>query len=154
MQNTFRHCDVQTTGLACRLVATWGRPLLCISLLSVAACSNSDSKATAPTNVPPPVASTTTTAPRPPTTTTTPKPAPPYSFDNSVPPPKLINTGKDYKKIIQSLLDYSNWIAGHHPDRAAVREIAAPGSRAEATGFEQVGIYTRTKRRFYETYVG
>ena len=42
--------------------------------------------------------STTTVAPT--TTTTVP---PPYSFDGSVPPPKLINTGTDYEAIYRSL---------------------------------------------------
>ena len=50
-------------------------------------------------------------------TTTTRRPATPlYSFDNSVPPPKLINTGTNYKQILQSLLDYGNWISAHRPD--------------------------------------
>ena len=35
-----------------------------------------------------------------PTTTTVP---PPYSFDGSVPPPPLLNTGTDYEAIYRSL---------------------------------------------------
>ncbi len=90
-------------------VATWGRPLLCISLLSVAACSSSETKAAVPSTAP--ASSTTTTAPRPTTTTTVPL----YSFDNSVPPPKLVNTGNDYKRILRSLLEYEAWIAAYRP---------------------------------------
>ena len=44
--------------------------------------------------------STSTTTVAPTTTTTVP---PPYSFDGSVPPPKLVNTGTDYEAIYRSL---------------------------------------------------
>ena len=63
--------------------------------------------------------------------------APLYSFDNSVPPPKLVQTGTDYKRIMQSLLDYENWMAAHHVDPGLVRKVAAPDSanrRATAGG--------------------
>ncbi len=107
-------------------MATWGRaPLYLALVLSVAACSSNDTKASAPTAPPSTRAPTTPPAPDPTTTTTVPL----YSFDNSVPPPKLINTGTDYKKIVKSLLDYSSWMVGHHPTRDAVDTIAAPGSR-------------------------
>ncbi len=60
-----------------------------------------------------------------PTTTTT---TPAYSFDDSVPPPKLLNTGTDYVAIVKSLGEYGNWLAAHRPDPALAKKILAPGS--------------------------
>ncbi|MCU1468373.1 MAG: hypothetical protein JWM72_4301 [Actinomycetia bacterium] len=84
----------------------------------------------------PPIASTkpnrvtsvphaTTSVPRPTTTTSTPA----YSFDDSVPPPKLINTGTNYVAILKSLESYGNWLSAHRPDPARASTILAPGSR-------------------------
>ncbi len=75
--------------------ASWVSFVLCAVLLagcgagSHAAAEESDGLPTA----------TSTTAPAP-TTTTVP---PPYSFDGSVPPPPLLNTGTDYEAIYRSL---------------------------------------------------
>jgi hypothetical protein len=67
-----------------------------------------------------------TTAPAGPTTTTT---LPEYSFDNSVPPPKLLNTGTDYPAIAESLGQYGNWLGAHRPDPALAARFLAPGSQ-------------------------
>jgi hypothetical protein len=67
----------------------------------------------------------TTSVPRPTTTTSTPE----YSFDDSVPPPKLMNTGTDYVAILESLNRYGNWLAAHHPDPALVSTIVAIGTK-------------------------
>ncbi len=69
---------------------------------------------------------TTTTAPRPTTTTTS---TPEYSFDDSVPPPKLINSGTNYIAILESMNRYGSWLAAHHPDPALVATIVVPGTK-------------------------
>jgi hypothetical protein len=81
---------------------------------------------------PPSVASTsstgaprTTTVPRSTATTSTRE----YSFDASVPPPKLINTGTNYVAILESLNDYAYWLTGHHPDPALVSTIVVKGTK-------------------------
>jgi len=68
---------------------------------------------------------TTITTPRSTTTTSTPE----YCFVDSVPPPKLLNTGTDYVAILWSLENYGNWLSAHRPDPARASEILAPGSR-------------------------
>ncbi len=64
---------------------------------------------------------TSTTAPA--TTTTT----PPYSFDGSVPPPDLLNTGTDYVAIFESLAGYRSWLVRHNPDPTLVAEAYTAG---------------------------
>jgi len=66
-----------------------------------------------------------TTIPRTTTTTSTPD----FSFDDSVPPPKLINTGTNYVAILKSLSAYGNWLAAHRPDPALVSTIVAGGTK-------------------------
>jgi hypothetical protein len=139
-------------------VATWGRPLLCIALASLIApaCSGSDDGdgTAAPgsgTTTASPARDATTTAPpttasRPTTTTT----APLYSFDNSVPPPKLVNTGTNYKRILQSLLDYEEWLASSRPDSKLVANIAAPGSQHERAQIADLTKLDARTQRFYE----
>jgi hypothetical protein len=73
------------------------------------------------------VVGTTPTTRRAPTTTTTTVPA--YSFDDSVPPPKLVNTGTDYVAILKSIESYGNWLAADHPDASLVSNIIAGGTR-------------------------
>ena len=85
--------------------AAWVSCALCAVLLagcgagSHAAAEESDGLPTA----------TSTTAPAP-TTTTVP---PPYSFDGSVPPPPLLNTGTDYEAIYRCLSAYARWAVVH-----------------------------------------
>jgi hypothetical protein len=79
-------------------------------------------------------AATTATTVRPRSTTTatapsvTPTATPEFSFDDSVPPPKLVNTGTDYVAILKSLGAYGNWLAAHRPDPARVSTIIAAGT--------------------------
>ena len=68
---------------------------------------------------------TATTVPRSTTTTSTPA----YSFDDSVPAPKILNTGTNYVAILQSLENYGTWLAAHHPDPALVSRIIATGTK-------------------------
>jgi hypothetical protein len=63
----------------------------------------------------------------PPSPSTTSTPA--YSFDDSVPPPELINTGTDYVAILESLNRYAYWLDAHHPDPALVSTIVATGTK-------------------------
>jgi hypothetical protein len=67
--------------------------------------------------------STTTVAPT--TTTTVP---PPYSFDGSVPPPKLINTGTDYEAIYRSLSAYATWLLAHNPNSSLLPDAYVIGT--------------------------
>ncbi len=73
-----------------------------------------------------------------------------YSFDNSVPPPKLINTGTNYKKILQSLLDYGNWISAHRPEAALTSNFVVRGSKIERGFRHDLDILRSTKKRTYE----
>jgi hypothetical protein len=124
-------------------VATWGRQVISISLLGFAACSSSGTpKATAPRSAPP------TTPARQTTTTTTAIPL--YSFDNSVPPPKLVNSGTNYKKILQSLLDYANWTVAHRVDPSLAANFTAPSSAIDAGYRHDLGVLRDDKKRGYE----
>jgi hypothetical protein len=62
------------------------------------------------------------------TTTVAPAATPEFSFDESVPPPKLVNTGTDYVAILKSLGAYGNWLAAHRPEPARVSTIIAAGT--------------------------
>jgi hypothetical protein len=136
-------------------VATWGRRVLRIVLMcGIAACSDNCTNITADTSerpAPAPVSSATRTTP--PRRSTTPT-VPLYSFDNSVPPPELVNSGTDYKKIVRSLVDYGNWIMAHRPERRFIDEIAVAGSKSRAGGYQRLGILRRGRARLYETYSG
>ena len=63
---------------------------------------------------------------RAPTTTTS---TPEFSFDDSVPPPKLVNTGTNYVAILKSLEAYGNWLAAHRPDPSFASEILSRAAR-------------------------
>ena len=84
------------------------------------------------------------------TTTKSKTPPPPYSFDNSVPAPKLVNTGEPRAEVVASLIAYSDWMAGHQPDAALTANVAAEGS----TSFTKVANNMRelkaNERRLYE----
>ena len=54
---------------------------------------------------------------------------PDFSFDSSVAPPMLVNTGTDYVAILKSLERYGNWLAAHRPDPALALTTVAPGTR-------------------------
>ena len=88
--------------------------------LTLCGCQGSSTSASVTTD---PVAPT--TIPR--TTTTT--SIPDFSFDDSVPPPELINTGTNYVAILKSLGQYSNWLAAHRPDPALTSRVVAQGTK-------------------------
>lgn len=94
-------------------------------IIALSACSSSK-RASAP-GAPSSTSrsSVSTVAPRSTTTTSTPE----FSFDDSVPPPKLINTGTNYVAILKSLEAYSSWIAAHRPDPSLVSVVDAPGTK-------------------------
>jgi hypothetical protein len=123
-------------------VATWGRQVISISLLGFAACSSSSQKAAAPSSAPP------TSSARPTSTTTTTVPL--YSFDNRVPPPKLVNTGTNYKDILQSLLDYANWTVAHRVEPSLAANFTAPHSAIDAGYRHDLGVLRADKKRGYE----
>ncbi len=62
--------------------------------------------------------------PAPTTTTSTPE----FSFDDSVPPPKLVNTGTNYVAILKSLEAYGNWTAAHRPDPSLPKGFVSGGT--------------------------
>jgi hypothetical protein len=112
-------------------------------MLGFTACSSSGGtkQATAPPSAPP------TTTARPASTTTT---VPLYSFDTSVPPPKLVNTGTNYKNILQSLLDYANWTVAHRVEPSLAANFTAPHSAIDAGYRHDLGVLRADKKRGYE----
>ncbi|MDQ1434729.1 MAG: hypothetical protein QOF59_1545 [Actinomycetota bacterium] len=93
------------------------------------------------------VPNTATTVPRTTTTTTTPE----YSFDDSVPPPKLINTGTDYVAILKSLDNYGNWLEAHRPDPTLAAETLAPGSELLKEFARDLRVLRTNDKRAIET---
>jgi hypothetical protein len=89
---------------------------------------------------------TTRRAPR----TTTPTTVPAFSFDNSVPPPKLINTGTNYVAILKSLDAYSNWLAAHRPEPALVDAFVASGTRLHDSYVQTLTTLRDRSERFIE----
>jgi hypothetical protein len=100
---------------------------LVAGIFVVGACSGGSKNAEQPVATPgsTAVARTSTTVPRSTTTTSTPE----YSFDDSVPPPKLINTGNNYVAILKSFDQYGRWLVAHHPDPSLVSRIVATGTK-------------------------
>jgi len=123
--------------------ASWVSFTLCAVLLagcgagSHAAAEESDGLPTA----------TSTTAPAP-TTTTVP---PPYSFDGSVPPPPLLNTGTDYAAIYRSLSAYATWLLAHHPEPDLVREAYVVGTPVYDRLKSDVALVQAGDARMFET---
>ena len=108
------------------MARVWGVGLL-IALLAACGGDDSDESTTTTTRAPTTVAVTTTDAP----TTTTPAPptpTPEYSFDGSVPPPPLLNTGTDYAAILNSLRGYVRWLEAHNPDPELLDEVISMGT--------------------------
>jgi hypothetical protein len=54
-------------------------------------------------------------------------PTPAFSFDDSVPPPKLVDTGTDYVAVLNSFHLYGDWLAAHRPDPALIPNLLVPG---------------------------
>jgi hypothetical protein len=120
-----------------------------VGALLAGACGTSSSDAQGKTPSDPGVARTTPTTRRAPTTTT-PTTVPAYSFDNSVPPPKLVNTGNDYIAILKSLDAYSNWLAAHRPDPELVDAFVAAGTRLHDSYVKTLTALRDRSQRFIE----
>ena len=117
------------------------RRVLVAGIFLLGACSSSAHTAASP---PPTARLQTSTATRRSTTTARPQPAATtpsttttatattatrdFSFDESVPPPKLVNTGKDYVAIVRSLVEYGNWLGAHRPIPSLTATIVAKGT--------------------------
>jgi hypothetical protein len=125
----------------------WGRhSILVMLVLALAGCSSGHARsAAAPSTTLPPIASLAST-----TSTTVAKPRPLYSFDNSVPPPELLNTGTDYPRIAESLLAYSDWVLAHQPTDSALHEAVAVGSSIEKGIESDIRQLRERDRRLYE----
>src|SRR5262245_34419066 len=95
-----------------------------VPALALCACSGTSRNETKSKVAP---VAPTTTVPRA-TSTTTQPPATPYSFDDSVPPPPLINTGTDYIAITRSLIAYDAWLLSHHPDLRLAENVTPQGT--------------------------
>jgi hypothetical protein len=104
----------------------WAATLV-IGALLAGACSAAKAASDGESPGHPGVVLTTPTARPSPTTTATTVPA--YSFDNSVPPPPLLNTGTDYVAIIKSLQAYGDWTTSHLPDPKLVDRFVARGTQ-------------------------
>ena len=107
-------------------------------MVVLSACSGANTTAsppimeTAPTSTSAPRTAGTATTGRPratTTTTATTTPPPEFSFDESVPPPKLVNTGTDYVAILKSLVEYGNWLGAHRPNPTLTASIVARGTK-------------------------
>jgi hypothetical protein len=83
------------------------------------------------------------------TTTTTSTPA--FSFDDSVPPPKLINTGTNYVAILKSLEAYGNWLAAHHPDPHLAEGFVAAGTHLSDSYVALLSTLRDKRQRLVET---
>jgi hypothetical protein len=107
---------------------------LALGVLLIASCGGKSASADAPRQQSP---ATTTSAPAP--TTTVP---PLYSFDDSVPPPKLINTGTNYEAIFKSLDGYSRWLLAHNPDASLLENAYAVGTPVYQRFLSDLGTAT------------
>jgi len=117
--------------------------VLVAGIVTLSACSASERTATprkpttgsASTAATRTVSSATSPAPRSTTTATSASTSkanatrPDFSFDDSVPPPRLVNTGTDHVAILKSLESYGNWMAAHRPDPSLALTTVAPGTR-------------------------
>lgn len=105
--------------------------VLVASIAALTGCSGPGSTA-APSETTSRSAATTSTAAKPTTTVrpqaTTTTTVPEFSFDDSVPPPKLVNTGTNYPAILESLEAYGNWTVAHHPDATLTDRFVARGT--------------------------
>ena len=81
------------------------------------------------------------------TTTTTPE----FSFDDSVPPPKLVNTGTNYVAILKSLESYGNWLAAHRPDPGLTSGFVAGGTDLFNAYTAALTILRDKRQRLVET---
>jgi hypothetical protein len=81
------------------------------------------------------------------------RPTPAFSFDDSVPPPKIVDTGTDYVAVLTSFRLYCNWLAAYRPDPALLSLIDVPGRTHEgfATDLEW---YRANRRRAIEVMRG
>jgi hypothetical protein len=126
-----------------RRAATWTWTLLLALVLASCGAESGASRDA-------PRVSKRTTATTAPSTTSTTVP-PPYSFDGSVPPPKLINTGTDYAAIVKSLDDYAHWLYAHNPNSVLASEIALVGTDAYSTLADDLADLTSQDMRIYDT---
>ena len=123
--------------------------MLVVGALFAGACGTTKSDARAETPVHPGVIPRTpSTQPPPRTTPSTSVPA--YSFDGSVPPPKLVNTGTDYVAILKSLDTYGNWLAAHRPDPTLVGDVIAGGTRLHNSYVETLTALRDRSERYIE----
>ena len=81
------------------------------------------------------------------TTTTT---TPPYSFDGSVPPPDLVNTGTDYVAIAESLFGYVTWLKRHDPDSSRLRAVYVPGTELSRRFGRDLDLLAESNHRYVD----
>ncbi len=91
------------------------------------------------------VAPTTTTVARPA------KPRPPYSFDDSVPPPKVVNTGTNYVAVLKWFRDYNNWLYAHRPDPKLLDALVAPNTKLASVDTQDLADFRNNHIRAFET---
>jgi len=75
-------------------------------------------------------------------------------FVDAVAAPPLVTTGHDYRTILRSLLEYSNWIVGHDVDASLVAQVAAPGSPWESGLHQTIATLQRDRLHYVEQYAG
>jgi hypothetical protein len=125
-----------------------GKPVLTFvvcALLTVSACGGADSKVGGERA--PGVSSSPSTTAVPPRTTTS---IPDFSFDDSVPPPKIVNTGTDYVAILKSLESYGNWLGAHRPEPALASRSVSEGTRLHRDYVSDITILRDNHKREIE----
>jgi hypothetical protein len=125
---------------------------LAVGALVAGACGTSKSDARGETPSHPGVVLTTPTTRSSSTTTSTTVPA--YSFDDSVPPPKLVNTGTEYVAILKSLLDYGDWTTAYEPSPDVVDRFITPGTKLHAAYVKTLTTLSNRGQRYIEVRAG
>ncbi len=99
-------------------------------LLAVLAACGGDEAADGTTTTTAPPATTATTEATTTSTTTAPTlPTPTTTYAQADDPPELLQTGEDFRAIVESVLAFSEWL-GVHPDPSLVATYAKEGSTA------------------------
>jgi hypothetical protein len=73
-----------------------------------------------------------------------------YGFDDTIPSPSVHNTGSDYTRALNSILDHDDWLYAFHPDARLAPNECAPSSGCETGLIHDLTVLRRTKHREYE----
>lgn len=130
--------------------------LFVAAIAALGACNGTGSGSAAGSAPTAPAPSVTTGRPKSPgrAAISVPATTPEFSFDDSVPPPRLVNTGTDYAAILRSLEAYGNWIGAHRPDPALALHTVARGTRLLDAYVHDIRILKENDKREIERLTG